>query len=100
MQVHVCESRGERTRGLLLRRCPNRQTAWLLRRCSTIHTFGMFYPIDVLFCDASGRIVRILERVRPWRLARCSGARIVWELRAGAARSWGWKLGDRINPCE
>lgn len=100
MQVHVCESRGEIARGLLMRRCPDSETAWLLRRCSAIHTCGLFYPIDVLFCDDSGRIVRILERVLPWRLARCRGASLAWEMRAGTASIKGWKLGDCIKPCE
>lgn len=99
MHVHVCESRTERGRGLLLRRCPDRRTAWLLQRCSTVHTIGMFYPIDVLFCDDSGRIIRIVERLRPWRIARCNGARDVWELGAGGAALWGWRIGDRLAPC-
>jgi uncharacterized protein len=97
--VHVCESGVERTRGLLLRRCPDRHTAFLLSRCSSVHTFGMAYAIDVVFCDASGRILRIQAGVRPWRLVRHVGAQAVWELRAGATEQLGWREGDRIAPC-
>lgn len=99
MHVHVCETGVERTRGLLLRRCPDRHTAFLLRRCSTVHTFGMTYPIDVVFCDGSGRILRVQTAVKPWRLVSHSGARAVWELRAGVAEQLGWREGDWIAPC-
>ena len=40
--VHVCETRRERARGLLLRRRPDAQTAYLLAPCAAVHTFGMF----------------------------------------------------------
>jgi uncharacterized membrane protein (UPF0127 family) len=99
MHVHVCESGMERTRGLLLRRCPDRHTAFLLSRCSTVHTFGMTYPIDVVFCDASGRILRIQTAVKPWRWVRHAGARTIWELCAGVVEQLGWREGDRISPC-
>jgi uncharacterized membrane protein (UPF0127 family) len=99
MHVHVCESGVERTRGLLLRRCPDQQTAFLLRRCSAVHTLGMMYPIDVIFCDATGRILCIQAKVRPWRFVSHPDARSVWELRAGVTEQLGWKEGDWIAPC-
>jgi uncharacterized membrane protein (UPF0127 family) len=99
MHVHVCESRIERGRGLLLRRCPDRRTAFLLRDCSAVHTFGMTYPIDVLFCDEAGRILRIVKGLKPFRMARHGNASAVWEMRAGGAELWGWRVGDAIAPC-
>ncbi len=99
MQVRVCENGIERGRGMLLRRRPDMRTALLLRPCSAIHTFGMTWSMDVLFCDADGRIVKLVESLRPWRVARHPDACSVWELRAGAAALWGWRVGDRICPC-
>jgi uncharacterized protein len=99
MHVHICETGIERTRGLLLRRCPDAQTAFLLKRCSAVHTFGMAYPIDVIFCDEAGQILEIQAGVRPWRLVSHARARVVWELRAGASELLGWRKGDRIAPC-
>ncbi len=99
MHVHVCESRLERGRGLLLRRCPDRRTAFLLQRCSAIHTFGLGYPIDVVFCSGRGRILRIVRGLRPFRMARHREALQVWELAAGGAAHWGWRVGDEILPC-
>ncbi len=99
MQVHVCENRLERGRGMLLRRTPDFQTAYLLPRCRAIHTIGMHHAIDVLFCDARGRIVSIREGLRPCRVARDGKAHHVWEMRAGCVRLHGWRVGDWIRPC-
>jgi len=97
--VHVCESRLERGRALLLRRRPASDSAWLLPRRRAVHTIGLHYPIDVLFCDAAGRILRIERALRPCRIVRERGASQVWQLCAGAAEHWGWSVGDRIRPC-
>lgn len=99
VQVQVCQTRLERGRGLLLRRRLDPETALMLPHCRAVHTIGMHYRIDVLFCDAEGRILSIHERVAPCRIAREPRASHVWELDAGTARRWGWAVGDRILPC-
>ena len=99
LHVHVCESRFERGRGLLLRPRPDLDTAYLLRDCRSIHTIGMAYALDVLFCDAAGRILKIVPALRPCRLARERRARQVWEFSAGAVERLGWRVGDAIVPC-
>lgn len=99
MQVHVCESRIERGRGLLFRRCPDQRTAYLLRQCSGIHTVGLPFAIDIVFCDANGRILKIVRGLRPFRMARHADSCQVWELAAGGVAKWGWRVGDEIVPC-
>lgn len=97
--VHVCETFGERARGLLLRARPGPETAYLLSPCARIHTFGMHFPIDVVFCDEHERIVDVVEALRPWRIASCAAARHVWELSSGSVQALGLRRGDRFNPC-
>lgn len=99
MQVQVCENRLERSLGLLLRQRPAADCAWLLPGSRVAHTIGLLHAIDVLFCDEAGRILRIERALRPCRIAREPCARQVWQLRAGAADRWGWRVGDRISPC-
>jgi uncharacterized protein len=99
VQVQVCVNRFERGRGLLLRRRIDPDTAMLLPHCSAVHTIGMHYRIDVLFCDAQGRILKICEDLGPCRIAREPDARHVWEVDSGTVRRWGWQIGDRILPC-
>jgi uncharacterized protein len=99
MHVHICETRFERGRGLLLRPCIDQRTAYLLKDCRAIHTVGMRYAVDVLFCDHTGRILEIVTALRPFRMARHKRATLVWELQAGAAARLGWQIGDEIAPC-
>jgi uncharacterized protein len=99
MHVHVCESRIERGRGLLFRRCPDQRTAFLLQRCSSVHTIGMTYAIDIVFCNDTGRILRIVRNLRPFRVVRHPDAVQVWEVAPGVAAKWGWRVGDEIGPC-
>lgn len=62
-------------------------------RCNAVHTFGMLESIDVVFVDGSGRVLRVISRLRPWRVAREPAARGVFELRAGVAAPLGIEPG-------
>jgi uncharacterized protein len=42
----------------------------LLTGAKQVHTFGMRYPIDVVFCDASWNVVHVVHAMRPWRVTR------------------------------
>lgn len=52
----------------------------LIPRCSSVHTFGMRFPLDLVFLDREGRAIAVRRRVPPWRLAWCRGARSVLEI--------------------
>jgi hypothetical protein len=54
----------------------------LIPRCSSVHTFGMRFPLDLYFLDESGELVRVLRRVPARRLAICRRAKAVLELPA------------------
>lgn len=99
LQVHVCQSAIERGRGLVLRRRPALDAAWLLPGRRMVHTFGLHYAVDVLFCDDFGRILRIERRLGPCRLVRERSARQIWQVCAGGAEKWNWNVGDQIRPC-
>ena len=65
--------------------------------CNAIHTLGMRTPIDVIFLDAHGCIVRLEAGVRPNRLAIvCRGAQAVVELGPGALDTGVAVLGDYL----
>ena len=69
--------------------------ALLIRPCSSVHTFFMRFPIDVLFLDAQGRVIRIYHLMRPWRSSSIvRGAKQVLELPAGTAERTGTREGD------
>jgi uncharacterized protein len=38
----------------------------LIEHCSGIHMMFMRFPIDAVFIDRSGRVLKIFPRLRPW----------------------------------
>lgn len=93
--VYRADNFFSRARGLLGRRLRNDQ-GMLIEPCASVHTFGMSHPIDVLYLDRNNRIVKIVERLRPWRMSACHGARKVLELSPGRARHLKFLLGERL----
>ena len=57
--------------------------------------FFMRFPIDALFLDRNGRVVRVVPDLRPWVPAVAArGAKEVVELRAGTIARSGTQAGD------
>lgn len=54
----------------------------LIPRCSSVHTFGMRFALDVAFLDEGGAVLREMVAVPPRRVVRCRGAAAVLERRA------------------
>ena len=63
-------------RGLLGHRELAAGDGLLLSPCKQVHTFGMRYPIDVVFCDRGWRVVGVVRAMRPGRVGR-----VVWRAR-------------------
>jgi uncharacterized membrane protein (UPF0127 family) len=79
--VHEATSLRARLLGLALlaRGALPRGHALLIPDCRSVHTFGMRFPIDVVFLDWDGRALRIERRVGPRRVLVCGGAFAVLE---------------------
>lgn len=54
----------------------------LIPRCSSVHTFGMRFALDLRFLDETGEIIRLLRGVSPRRLTVHSRACSVLEVPA------------------
>ena len=78
MEIVVARCPLARLLGLALRRRPPGH-ALLLPRCRSVHTFGMRFPLDLIWLDRAGRVVRVDEAVPPWRVRSCRGADAVLE---------------------
>jgi uncharacterized membrane protein (UPF0127 family) len=98
ISVEAARSPWQRTRGLIGRRTIADDRGMLFENCSSIHTFFMLVPIDVVFLGENNVVVRVVSNVRPWRLLVASpGARGVIELAAGAAERYGIIEGETIE---
>ncbi|MDP9994161.1 uncharacterized membrane protein (UPF0127 family) [Variovorax boronicumulans] len=95
--VRVAERGWDRTRGLLGRPRLAASEGLLIMRCSSVHTVGMRYPIDVVFLDRHGGIARVVESLRPMRVAMCLRATHVLELAAGQARRLALRPGSKLS---
>ena len=95
-RLEVTESAAEAAEGLLGREGLALDAGLLIRRCRSIHMFFMRFPIDAVFLDGEERIRRIVENLRPWRMAWCLRGRHVLELPAGAAARLGLKKGQEV----
>jgi uncharacterized membrane protein (UPF0127 family) len=86
-----------RLRGLLGRSGLPAGEGLLLTPAPGIHTAFMRFPIDALFLDRNLRVLDIVERLRPWRVASERRARAVLELPAGECARRGVHVGDRLE---
>jgi len=59
--------------------------ALLIPRCSSVHTFGMRFALDLIWLGKDGAVVRVDRDVAPLRMRACVRARAVIETAAGHA---------------
>lgn len=83
--------------GLLGRASLPEDEGLLLAPAWSIHTWGMRFPIDVVFIDRDERVLRIVPAMRPWRVVSHWHAHAVVELAAGRARALGLHEGRRLE---
>jgi uncharacterized protein len=86
-----------RMRGLLGRRGLPAGEGMLLRPAPSIHTAFMRFSIDAVFLDRNLRVLEIVEKLRPWRVASKRRARAVLELSAGECARRGVEVGDMLE---
>ena len=91
-----------RALGLMGRRGLPPGEGLLLAPCGEIHTCFMRFPLDAIFLDREGAVVRVVRGLRPWRLtAGGRGARTVIEAQSGWLDAEGLGPGERLTarPC-
>lgn len=88
-KVFVAETHRERARGLLGRPPLKPGEGMYLSPCRAVHTFGMRYPIDLVYLDRSGRVCKLVEALKPWRFSGSLKASGTLEMRAGEIRRLG-----------
>ena len=92
------EARGFFTRGWgwMLRSRPPEGEALVFRSCSSLHTVGMRFPLDIVFLDADLRVLGVRPRMGAWRVALGPrGTRWSLEMPAGA-RAGRLREGDTL----
>ncbi|MGH2907369.1 MAG: DUF192 domain-containing protein [Solirubrobacterales bacterium] len=75
---------------------PGRAAALRFPRCRSVHGMFLREPLDVLFVDRDGAVLRV-TRLEPWRVVYCPGAAETFELRAGEASRLAITPGTRMK---
>ena len=96
-RVGVAATRAERAVGLLSKSGLEPGEALWIVPSRGVHTWGMRFPIDVIFAKRDGRVVKICRHVGPWRLLFGWGAYATVELPNGAIDRSGVAVGDRLE---
>ena len=96
LQLRVADTPWQRMRGLLGYPPLQADQGLLIRPCNMVHTVGMRYPIDIVYIDASGLILKVVASLPPLRASVCLQARDVLELKAGVAAAMGLQKGQQV----
>ena len=97
-RVRVADGWWSRLRGLLGRPPLAEGEGLLLTPCTSVHMFGMKYPIDVAFLDPDGRVVAAYHRLPPGGRSRWHrDARSALELPAGTLAGLGIAEGEMLT---
>lgn len=97
-RLEVAEGINARSKGLLGRSDLAADAGLWIHRCNSIHTWFMRFAIDCVFVDRELRVVAVKENVGPWRMTWPAwGASSVVEVKAGVARTWNLKVGEKLD---
>jgi uncharacterized membrane protein (UPF0127 family) len=107
LEAWLADTYLSRLRGLLGRKRLGDGEGLLLKGCAAVHTIGMRYPLDIVFLDKNGRVLKCQTGVKPFRTASASGAYYTLELNKGTINKQGisvndlfsWEQAERDSTC-
>jgi uncharacterized membrane protein (UPF0127 family) len=95
--VEVADHGETRRKGLLGRSgLPAGEGLWIVP-CESVHTFGMKFPIDLVYLDRNKKVKKVRNGVPPWRLSACLSAHSVLELASGTIHLTQTRPGDTLE---
>jgi uncharacterized membrane protein (UPF0127 family) len=96
-RVEIADHGATRRKGLLGRSgLPAGEGLWIVP-CESVHTFGMKFPIDLVYLDRNKKVKKVRSGVPPWRLSACLSAHSVLELASGTIHRTQTKPGDTLE---
>ena len=89
-----------RLRGLLGRiKFAPEDGIWLIPSFG-IHTFGMLFPVDLVYLDEAKRVIHVVEHLGPFRISPIRpGCASLLEVRTRTIYSSRTRIGDRLLIC-
>jgi uncharacterized protein len=86
-----------RLKGLMFRKSLPADYAMHIKPCSSIHTFFMKFPLDVLYIDENNQVVKVSRNIPPGKMEKVvKKAQSVIEMPAGSIEE-AIEVGDKIQ---
>ncbi len=99
--IEVAATAAQRAKGLLGRDCLSQGEGLLFKGCSSLHTFFMQFPIDIIYADKEGKVLKLAKEVRPFKLVPAPlRAYFAVELPVGAIQASDTRVGDYLDFAE
>jgi uncharacterized membrane protein (UPF0127 family) len=97
-RARICDSAFSRFCGLMLRASLPEDEGIVLSPCGSVHMALMRFSIDVLYLDRAGRVVKLVRRLRPYRVSFGGRhAHSAIEIPSGSIERLGVLEGDEIR---
>ena len=96
--IEVAETSSKRAKGLLGRDALADGEGLLFKRCSSLHTFFMRFPIDIAYIAKDGRVLKIAHAVPSFRIIMAPlRAFYALELPAGSLAASNTRVKDMLR---
>jgi len=95
--VGIADTSAKRKTGLLKHTKLEPGEGLWIAPSEAVHTFGMKFPIDVLFLDKKRKVLKIRSEMPRSRMAACLRAHSVLELPSGTAAAMQTVVGDQLE---
>ena len=96
--IEVAATAVQRVKGLLGRECLADGQGLLFKSCSSLHTFFMQFPIDIVYMDKDGKVLKSARAVKPFKFVMAPlRAYYALELPVGAINQSATRVGDSLR---
>lgn len=97
-KVKIANGFWMRTKGLIGEKKLESSFALVIPDCSSVHTFFMSIPIDILFLDDQNKIIKSVSKLAPYRFSfGPKQSNKVIELPAGTIKQTQTEVGDILQ---
>ncbi len=96
-RADIADTSAKRRTGLLKHTSLEPGEGLWIAPCEGVHTFGMKFPIDVVFLNKKKKILKVRPNMVRGRMALSLLAHSVLELPAGTLEQTGTMVGDQLE---
>ncbi len=98
LQLWLADTFWTRLHGLMFKSQLGKNEGLWLRPCNSVHMCFMRFTLDIVYVDATGKIIKLVRHLRPWwGVSLCWGAHSTIELAAGTIERLGLQCGQYVK---